>query len=200
MIRFLLAAALVALGPAAAAQEAPPAAPVAEAGPGLENGGGIVYGARFAFSVQAPAGWLFDNQSGAHQGLHAVAYRKGETYGESESLMYANGQNPVDGRHGTDDVVAADLAAFRANSPNLQTFEIEPIELADGTKARVVGFRGDQWGNVEAVAYAEHEGAVYILVLTARSQARFDEDLPAFREFVHSVMPMDKGAGDASGG
>jgi hypothetical protein len=175
---------------------APPPASKAtdDAGPGLEEGGGIVYGTNFAFSLQAPKGWLFDNRSGVSQGLHAVAYRTGETYAKSDSLMYARGADPAsDGARTLDEFIANDLADFRKNSPGVQTFDIAPVALEDGTPTRIVGYRGDQWGNVEAVAYAEHHGAIYVLVLTARSQARFDADLPAFLAFVRSVMPMDRG-------
>jgi len=191
------ALAQVATAPVAAPQPAPAAS--AQNGPGLEEGGGIVYGAHFAFAVKAPKGWLFDNRSGVAQGLHAVAYRTGETFAKSDSLMYARGSNPdPDAARTLEQFIAGDLADFRKNSSGVQTFAITPVELADGTQARVVGYRGDQWGNVEAVAYAEHAGAIYVLVLTTRSQARFDADLPAFLEFVRSVMPMERG--DDSGG
>lgn len=179
----------------------PASSPTADdsASPGLEEGGGILFGKHFAFSVQAPKGWMFDNQSGVPQGLHAVLYRKGETYSESDSMMYARGSDEDPGQPRTlDQFIAGDLADFRANSPNVRTFDVGPFALEDGTPVRVVGYRGDQWGNVEAVAYFEHGGDFYLLALTARSQRRFDADLPAFRQFVRSLVPMERS--DDSGG
>jgi hypothetical protein len=169
------------------------------ASPGLEEGGGVLFGKHFSFEVQAPKGWVFDNQSGVPQGLHAVLYRKGETYENSDSMMYARGSDEDPGHPRTlDQFIAEDLADFRENSPGVHTFDIGSFALKDGTPVRVIGFRGDQWGNVEAVAYVEHGGDFYMLVLTARSQQRFDADLPAFRGFVHSLLPM--GRDDNSGG
>jgi len=161
--------------------------------PGLEEGGGILFGKHFAFTVQAPKGWLFDNQSGVPQGLHAVLYRKGETYAKSDSIMYARGSDEDPGNPRTlDQFMADDLADFRENSPDVKTFELDGFTSALDAPVHVVGYRGDQWGNVEAVAYIQHGGDFYLLVLTARSQQRFDADLPAFRAFVHSLMPMDR--------
>lgn len=183
----------------ASAQDSKPTAPVSSAtadettSPGIEEGGGILFGRHFAFSIQAPKGWLFDNQSGVPQGLHAVLYRKGETYSNSESMMYARGSDEDPGQPRTlDQFIADDLSDFRENSPNVQTFELGGFTTGLDAPVRVVGFRGDQWGNVEAVAYVSHAGDFYLLVLTARSQARFDADLPAFREFVHSIIPMER--------
>jgi hypothetical protein len=91
-----------------------------------------------------------------------------------------------------DAFIQSDLAGMRGGSPGVETFELPAIELADGTKARVVGFRGDKWGNVEAVAYIALQHSMIVLALSTRSQARFDADLPAFREFVRSYVPLDK--------
>lgn len=183
----------------ASAQDSKPTTPVSPAtvdettSPGIEEGGGILFGRHFAFAIQAPKGWLFDNQSGVPQGLHAVLYRKGETYSKSDSMMYARGSDEDPGQPRTiDQFIADDLADFRENSPGVRTFDIGSFALEDGTPVRVIGFRGDQWGNVEAVAYVEHGGDFYMLVLTARSQQRFDADLPAFREFVHTLLPMER--------
>ena len=166
--------------------------------PGVEEGGGILYGDHFAYSIQAPKGWMFDNQSGVAQGVHAVLYRKGETYEDSVSMMYARG-NDGDPAHPVtlDDFIADDVAEFRKNSKNVKTFELDGFTSGLDAPVRVLGCRGDQWGNVEAVAYIQHAGAIYTLVLTARSQARFDADLPAFRAFVHSVVPMEIGSNTA---
>jgi hypothetical protein len=171
-----------------------PGSPAASEAPGpIEGGGGIVHGKHHAFMISAPAGWLFDNQSGANDGLHAVAYRVGETYADSEAVLYARGQDyePVD-MPTIDAYIETDLAGMRGGSPGVETFALPPIRLADGSDARVLGFRGDRWGNVEAVAYIALERSMVVLALSARSQARFDADLPAFREFVRGFTPLDK--------
>jgi hypothetical protein len=184
----LLAGSACAQAPGAAAGPAP-ATPASRE----DGGGGIVYGKHFAFAVSAPAGWIFDNRSGVHQGLHAVAYRQGETYSAAKSLMYANGSTPKgEGPVSLDAFIADDLAQFRAASPGIETFAIDSVPLQHGPPARVVGFRGDRYGNVEAVAYIPMGDSVAMLVLTARSQQRFDADLADFRAFVGSFLAMDR--------
>jgi hypothetical protein len=38
--------------------------------------GGIVYGAKAAFDIAAPDGWVLDNESGQQQGFPCVLYPK----------------------------------------------------------------------------------------------------------------------------
>jgi hypothetical protein len=51
--------------------------------------GGIVYGPKAAFKIDAPAGWVLDNSAGAEQGLPCVLYPKGSTWSDANAIMYA---------------------------------------------------------------------------------------------------------------
>jgi hypothetical protein len=51
--------------------------------------GGIVYGPKAAFKIDAPAGWVLDNSAGAEQGLPCVLYPKGSTWSDANVIMYA---------------------------------------------------------------------------------------------------------------
>src|SRR5438270_10386504 len=51
--------------------------------------GGIVYGPKAAFDINAPEGWVLDNESGAQQGLPCVLYPKGELWADARTIMYA---------------------------------------------------------------------------------------------------------------
>lgn len=50
--------------------------------------GGIVYGPKAAFKIDAPEGWVLDNESGAQQGLPCVLYPKGSTWAEAKTVIY----------------------------------------------------------------------------------------------------------------
>jgi hypothetical protein len=164
-----------------------------------DGGGGILYGKRHGAILAAPPGWIFDNESGRPNGLRVVLYRVGETWDNSPGVMYANGVDaPDDQPVDLDSFVAADLADQRQHSPGLQTFELAPLALPDGTPVRVVGMRGSP-GNVEAIAFLPQPHAVVLLVLSARTQERFDRDLPDFREFVRSYHAMDVQVRDDTG-
>ena len=51
--------------------------------------GGIVYGPKAAFKINAPEGWVLDNQAGVEQGLPCVLYPKGSTWADAETIIYA---------------------------------------------------------------------------------------------------------------
>ncbi len=51
---------------------------------------GIIYGKNFAYSLTSPEGWILDNKSGVKQGLYAVFYKKGLSWQNAETVMYAN--------------------------------------------------------------------------------------------------------------
>jgi len=186
-----------ALTSVALAQESSPSPPNDPAT--IQDGGGVVYGAHHAVAISAPPGWVLDTQAGAREGLHAVLYRSGETYADAPGILYVRGEDFEPGHAPTlDDYIANDLAAMRKASPGVETSELPAITLRDGTVARVVGYRGDKWGNVEAVAYFIHDDSILLMALSTRSQARFDADLDDFRCFVAGTMPMDGGSDDAT--
>ena len=54
-----------------------------------ENRGGIVYGPKAAFKIDAPEGWVLDNEAGAEQGLPCILYPKGESWANARTVMYA---------------------------------------------------------------------------------------------------------------
>jgi hypothetical protein len=51
--------------------------------------GGIVYGPKAAFKIDAPPGWVLDNSVGVEQGLPCVLYPKGSTWADANTIMYA---------------------------------------------------------------------------------------------------------------
>lgn len=59
-----------------------------------ENAGGIVYGPKAAFKIDAPEGWVLDNEAGQEQGLPCVLYPKGSSWQEAKTIMYARIASP----------------------------------------------------------------------------------------------------------
>jgi hypothetical protein len=51
--------------------------------------GGIVYGPKAAFKVDAPPGWVLDNSAGVEQGFPCVLYPKASTWADANAIMYA---------------------------------------------------------------------------------------------------------------
>jgi len=149
--------------------------------------GGIVHGEQHAFLIEAPPGWVLDNQSGVSQGLNAVFYPKGSSWSEASAVMYASmAGKKKEGLNTVQEVIDHDLAKFKRGNPKITMTKGRPIKTADGKTAQVCLFRGDQWGNQEAVAYINEKNVVAILVLSSRSQSDFQKSLPAFEKLVAS--------------
>ncbi|PYK13996.1 MAG: hypothetical protein DME65_00190, partial [Verrucomicrobia bacterium] len=51
--------------------------------------GGVVYGPKAAFKIDAPDGWVLDNNSGVKQGLPSVLYPNSSSWADAKTIMYA---------------------------------------------------------------------------------------------------------------
>ncbi|HET9366495.1 MAG TPA: hypothetical protein VFO22_00375 [Candidatus Udaeobacter sp.] len=150
--------------------------------------GGIVYGPKAAFKIDAPPGWVLDNSAGAEQGLPCVLYPKGSTWADANAIMYAK-------IAGTD---YEDVGKFVAMA-------IQQMEKAHGKPKEKVdsGKTGDgqpyfineypatesysQW---ERVAYIQLSKAVAYIVFSARDEASYRKNFPALNEVLKSFAYM----------
>ncbi len=169
---------LIALLPRAWAQDST----IAE-GPGV-----ILYSERaHAYALTAPQGWVFDAEAARNQGLPAVLYPEGDSWRESVAVMYPNTVHRRDGE-GVERLIARDIQTFREHGPALRVEIAEPETTRDGKPALVRLFSGGEHGNFEAVGYVEEARAHTLLVLTSRTQAAFQDALPAFRALLRSYF------------
>jgi hypothetical protein len=160
-------------------------------GSGLAQGtsrGGIVYGPKAAFKIDAPPGWVLDNKAGAGQGLPCVLYPKGSTWADANAIMYAKIAS-------TD---YEDVGKFVAMA-------IEQMEKVRGKPREKVaaGKTGDgqpyfineypatkgysQW---ERVAYVQVPKAVAYIVFSARDEASYHKNLSALNDVLGSFAYM----------
>jgi len=151
------------------------------------GGRGIVYGPHHVFIVEAPPGWVLDNQVGRSRGLVAVFYREGQSWRTGDAVMYVNTAVPDSGT--TADpfrVIADDSLRFTKDAPGVRIGLAPSLRTKDGRVAHVRHFSGDPNGNWEAVAYIAEATVTPLLVLTARTRVAFEEALPAFARLVQS--------------
>jgi hypothetical protein len=150
--------------------------------------GGIVYGPKAAFKIDAPPGWVLDNSAGVEQGLPCVLYPKGSIWAEANAIMYAK-------IAGTD---YEDVEKFVAMA-------IKQMEKVHGKPKKKVdsGKTGDgqpyfineyqaaksysQW---ERVAYIQLPKAVAYIVFSARDEASYRKNFPALNEVLKSFAYM----------
>jgi hypothetical protein len=151
------------------------------------GGGGIVYGKGYAFLIDAPPGWVLDTRSGVPDGLQAVFYPRGSSWSESPTVMYAAwASKKKEGVTTLQQIIDKDVAKFKKGNPSIIIIESRPLKTRDGKTALVRLFKGDQWGNSEAVAYVDEKAGVAVLVLNSRNQAAFNKAIPAFEKLVSS--------------
>jgi hypothetical protein len=150
--------------------------------------GGIVYGPKAAFKVDAPAGWVLDNSAGAEQGLPCVLYPKRSTWAGADTIMYAK-------IAGTDYEAVEKFVAMAIQQ--MEKVHGKPKEKVDSGKT------GDgqayfineypatksysQW---ERVAYIQLPKAVAYIVLSARDEASSRKNFPALNEVLKSFAYM----------
>jgi hypothetical protein len=155
----------------------------------LEHGVGIVYGDNHAFSLQAPKGWVLDNESAVPQGIHAVFYPKNSSWKESKVVAYAQARPRTDEVATADDAAKAVVADFHKNgSANYRGKRIKTLKTDHGKEAVIYHFSGDEWGNSEAAAYFVEEKTINFVVLNSRNPKLFAASLEAFDQIVKSYL------------
>jgi len=153
----------------------------------VPEGSGIIYGKDHVFSLQAPKGWVLDNESGVSMGVHAVFYKEGSTWADSRSVAYARSRPLEEGVQTIDDTVRKLIADFhQGGSPDYQGKKVREIETESGKKGVIYHFSGDKWGNFEAVCYFKEEKTINFVVLSCRGKDDFDSSLESFLELSKS--------------
>ena len=157
-----------------------------------DGGAGVVYGPGHAYWISAPLSWIFDNESGVGQGLHAVIYPKGSDWGQSPVVLYSSATAKGLGQT-VHDIIKDDLAKFREHNPAVHMVEMAALTTKDGRQAEVREFTGDQWNNHEMVAYVDTPQVVCEIVMSARTDSAFQQGLPCFRHVVNSFLYLSPG-------
>ncbi len=154
-----------------------------------EEGSGIIYGDNHVYTLQAPVGWVLDNESAVHQKLYAVFYPVGSTWANSRVVAYSKGI--------TKDEVIKDIPSYvkftidgfiEKGSPNYLGKFIKTLDLKNKQEASIYHYQGDQWGNFEAVGYVEEEKTINIVVLNCKTKIEFENSLGAFESLVSSYV------------
>jgi hypothetical protein len=150
--------------------------------------GGIVYGPKAAFKIDAPTGWVLDNSAGVEQGLPCVLYPKGSSWADANAIMYGK-------IAGTDYENVGKFVAMAISQ--MEKVHGKPKEKVDSGKT------GDgqpyfineypatksysQW---ERVAYIQLPKAVAYIVFSARDEAIYRKDFSVLNEVLKTFAYM----------
>src|SRR6267143_60672 len=158
--------------------------------------GGIVYGPKAAFKIDAPKNWVLDNQAGAEQGLPCVLYQKGSSWADAKTIMYAK----IAGTQ-YEDVNAFVAVAIKEMKAKRGTpkEKIASGKTHDGHDYFINEYPAtktySQW---ERVAYVQLPHAVAYIVLSSRDRASYQKDSGALQEVLKTftyLEPKKEGGG-----
>lgn len=149
------------------------------------GGAALIVGPTFALTVRAPEGWVLDTRAGRRQGLQAVLYPEGGSWGESPVVMYCQviGRDATRNRQG---VIGADIESHRGSAPTAVVSEQKEIPVTRGSAAMVRRYAGGARGTIEETAYLEERTVIVLFILTSRDQEGFERSLASFAKLVSS--------------
>jgi hypothetical protein len=136
--------------------------------------GGIVYGPKAAFNIAAPEVWVLDNQAGASQGLPCVLYRKGSSWSDAKSVMYAK----IAGTQFEDVNVFVAMAIKDMEKTHGKPKEkIASGKTTDGHDYFINEYPATKtYSRWERVAYVQLPQAVAYIVLSSRDHTSYQKD------------------------
>jgi len=151
--------------------------------------GGIVYGPKAAFKIDAPKGWVLDNSAGVEQGLPCVLYPKGSSWHDSPTIMYAKIASTTFTE--VDQFVARSIREMQ-KVHGLPREKVATGKTGDGKPYFINEYPAtgsySQW---EQAAYIQLPDAVAYIILSSKDESSFRKDVPALKEVLKSFAYME---------
>jgi hypothetical protein len=151
--------------------------------------GGIVYGPRAAFKIDAPAGWVLDNQAGADQGLPCVLYPKDSSWADAKTIIYAKIASTQ--YEDAEKFVATAIKEMKKTHGTPKE-KIESGKTGDGKRYFINEYPGgktySQW---ERIAYVQLPKAVAYIVLSSRDESSYRKDSKALTEVLKTFAYLE---------
>jgi len=151
--------------------------------------GGIVYGPKAAFNINAPEGWVLDNESGSQQGLPCVLYPKGQSWADAKTIMYAKIASTQ--YQDVNAFVAVAIKEMKAKHGTPKE-KIASGKTHDGHDYFINEYPAtktySQW---ERVAYVQLPHAVAYVVLSSRDKTSYQKDSVALEEALKTFIYLE---------
>jgi hypothetical protein len=180
MMNPLLIALFLTMAPICAAQDSKevPAGPV-------ENASGIIHGSNHAYLIQAPKGWVLDNEIWAQQGIFAVFYKAGLPPEESPLIAYTMVQEK--GQGGIEAHIKADVVHSLKGAKSAKVKRLKPLKTADGRTAIAFTLQGVPKQNPEWMAYIDAPTVVILISVSVKDPKAFPMGKDLLEELVSSA-------------
>jgi hypothetical protein len=147
---------------------------------------GLIYGKNNAYFLNAPDGWILDNQSGVKQGLYAVFYPKGSTWQNSIGMMYSKAITKDSIYNSIDSYIRIDLNNLKNEAPDLKAEFKSEIKINKTKKAQIYEWSGDNYGNIESTAYIDEKNVIVLISYSCRDTGFYNSNYSKFIQTVKS--------------
>jgi hypothetical protein len=157
-------------------------------GAAVLDGGGLLYGGGAGYMLEAPKGWIFDNESGVADGLHCVMYPKGGSWKGSPIAIYANtfADINVDLEH----FVMDDIDATKKSFPKMKYKMGAQFKTNKNLTAITVDFAGNGT-RYERVVFVYSNNSVCMVVLTTKEPKTLEKYKNVVFEVIKNIYFMN---------
>ena len=132
-----------------------------------------------SFLIEGPKDWIADRKVGRRLGVCCVFYPEGPW--DAETIIYPNIVTKDPGKKTLTELMASDLAKFRADNPRMSYLDGGDISLKDGRLAKLRYFHGVNDGSSELVAYIDEQKIIALVVVSSKSEKGLDDSIPPLR-------------------
>jgi tetratricopeptide (TPR) repeat protein len=161
-----------------------------------QNRGGIFYGPKAGFKIDAPQAWVLDTEAGAEQGLPCVIYPKGSSWSDAKTVIYAK----IAGTKFEDvNAFAATAIKEMMKIHGAPKEKIASGKTPDGHDYFVNEYPASKtYSQWERVAYIQLPQAVGYIVLSSRDEPSYRKDVPALEELLKTFAYLEPKADSSS--
>lgn len=150
-----------------------------------ENSTGIIHGPNHAYSIQAPKGWVLDNEIWAKEGIFAVFYKAGGSLDASPIVAYTMVQEKSP--DGIEKHIKADMGYTLKGSKTAKVERRQALRTQDGRKALVFTVSGVPKQNPEWMAYIDAPTVVILVSVSVRDLKDFEQGKVLLEGLVSSI-------------
>ena len=148
---------------------------------------GLLYGPKAAYKIDAPKGWVLDNQSGQAQGLPCVLYPAGSHWGDAKVSMYAKIASPEYPK--AEEFARWAIGQFQKEGGGFRFKRVKDGKTSEGYPYFINEYRRQTgYSRIERAAYVQLPHAVAYIIFSAEAEQLYRKYSSALTETVQSLI------------
>lgn len=150
---------------------------------------GIVYGPKAAFKIDAPDGWILDNESGKNQGLPCVLYPNGYTWKNAPVVMYAKiGSTDFESK---DKFIKYSISELKKRNSTLKYKLLKEGKIDNKYSYTIYEYWNHYGQTVEQTVYIQLPKAVAFIVFNSPNREQYNKSSAKLKETLESFMYIE---------